>query len=201
MAIEPASKLKKESEKKHLPSAIWLNNLYNPELISDEDLNKIYENVKYKGFDRMLMLVKLEEKVKDVKLAAEIIIACALRGPKKAAEATLSDGRTIGQHGIPASGQKGSENLSCQRIASSTADLAAYYLKKLNVPAKFVGTDLPAWLQFPTAGSIKLPTNLRAAHIEFSKKFSKQIGGEFNESIYSTMMTNAYLEPKLKLFD
>jgi len=41
----------------------------------------------------------------------------------------------------------------------------------------------------------------REQHIEFSKRFSKIIGGEFNEQIYSQMMQNAYLDDDLHLFD
>lgn len=196
-----ASAKKNQPELKHAPSSVWMNEVYDPDLLSDQELLKIYEQVKYKGFDRLEMLLKLEQKVKSAKLVAEIIIACALRGPKKAVDIKLTDGRTIGQHGIPASDQKGTENLSCGRISSSTADLAAFYLKKLQIAPRVLDSRLPAWLQFPTAGAIKLPDDLRALHLDFSKKFSKIIGGEFNESIYSAMINNAYLEPKLRLFD
>jgi hypothetical protein len=201
MAVQAASKVQKTTDTKHAPTASFVNNLYNINLLSDEELSTIYDMVKYKGFDRMDMLLKLEEKVRNVKLIAEIIIACALRGPIKAAEAKLSDGKTIAQHGIPGSGQKGTENLSCARVSASTADLAAFYLKRLKIAPRIIDHELPGWLQFPTAGSIKLPDNLRRAHVDFSKKFSKTIGGEFNDSIYAAMMNNAYLEPKLKLFD
>jgi len=101
---------------------------------------------------------------------------------------------------VPASGTKGTSDLSCNRISASTADLAAFYLKKLSFP-KRMDSELPGWLQFPTAGSIKLPQKYRSLHLDFAQKFSKMIGGVFNEQIYNQMIENAYLSPKLKLFD
>jgi len=181
-------------------SKAWLNKLYDVTILSDIELLKIYEQVRYVGFDRAEMLSKLEEKVADPRLAMEVVLVCSLRGPRKAEEVKLSNGRTLKSMGIPASDQKGTTNISCQRISAATADLAAWYFKKLQVP-KRVDSELPAWLQFPTAGSIKLPTRLRILHKEFAVKFSKQIGGEFNESIYLQMEHNSYLDLKLKLFE
>jgi len=178
----------------------WMNKLYDISILSDADLLRLYDQIRYVGFDRAEMLSKLEEKVADPRLAMEVVLVCSLRGPRKAEEIKLSNGRTLKSMGIPASDQKGTTNLSCQRISSATADLAAWYFKKLQVPKKF-DSELPAWLQFPTAGSIKLPPRLRSLHKEFAIKFSKQIGGEFNESIYLQMEHNSYLDSKLKLFD
>lgn len=179
----------------------WLKRLYDPVLLSNDELLEIYETIRYKGFDRDIMLAKLEDLIGDPKLVAEIVITCAVRGPRQAAITKLRNGKTIAQSGIPASDQKGTENLSCARISASTADLAAFYMKRLDVPKRLVSSPLPGWLQFPTAGSIKLPADLREHHIAFSKMFSPQINGIFNEQIYGTMMANAYLDPNLHLFD
>jgi hypothetical protein len=186
---------------KRKPTQDWMKKLYDPSLIDNEELMDIYETIKYHGFDRDIILSKLEAVADDPKLVAEIIITCALRGPRQAALIKLRNGRTIQQLGIPASDQQGTENISCARIAAATADLAAFYMKRLDVPKRLVTIDLPGWLQFPTAGSIKLPNDLREKHITFAKQFSLQIGGAFNEQIYSTQMNNAYLDPNLKLFD
>lgn len=186
--------------KKHATQE-WIKRLYDPHLITNEELTEIYDTIRYKGFDRDTMLMKLEEAIGDPKLVAEIVITCSVRGPRQAALIKLRNGKTIQQMGISASDQKGTENLSCSRIAASTSDLAAYYMKKLDVPKKLVSSDLPGWLQFPTAGSIKMPNDLREKHIAFSKQFSTQIGGEFNEQIYAAMMANAYLDQNLHLFD
>jgi len=178
----------------------WVKKLYDPNNFSDTDLLRVYELVKYVGFDRNEMLSKLAEKLGDTKTAAEAVLVCSLRGPRKAEGIKLSNGKTLRQMGVPASDQKGTQNLSCQRISAATADLAAFFLKKLRVP-KRVESDLPAWLQFPTAGSIVLPPKYRTLHKEFAKKFSTLIGGEFNESIYMQMEGNAYLDSRLHLFD
>jgi hypothetical protein len=190
----------KKIVKKH-PTPEWLKRLYDPSLITNEELIEIYDTIKYKGFDRETMLVKLEELIGDPKTVAEIIITCSVRGPRQAAVIKLRNGKSISQMGIPASDQKGTENISCSRIAAATADLAAFYMKRLDVPKRLISVDLPGWLQFPTAGSIKMPIDLREKHIQFSKQFSVQIGGLFNEQIYSQMMANAYLDPSLHLFE
>jgi len=102
--------------------------------------------------------------------------------------------------GVPASGGQGTKVLTCNKIQAATADLAAFFLKRMNVP-KRLNLPLPGWLQFPSAGGIKLPNDLRDQHVEFSRRFSVLIGGSFQEQIYMQMQANAYLDPRLKLFD
>jgi len=177
----------------------WVEKLYDGAKISDADLIRLYDSVKYVGFDRKEMLLRIEEKLEDVKLALEAVLICSLRGPRKAEGVKLSNGKTLKQMGIPASDQKGTNQISCQRISAATADLAAALLKKLDVPKRQL-SDLPSWLQFPTAGSIAMPPRYRELHREFSRKFSEQIGGSFNEGIYLQMEHNSYLNPKLNLF-
>lgn len=196
------------SEKKITTSPIktddlsqWIQTVYDPKLLTDDELSDIYDSVKYHGFDRDLMLKKLYEKIPDKKICVQLIIACALNGPTRASKVKLRNNKTPEEMGIPASKQQKTENISCQRIAASTADLAAFYLKKIGIPKRLVSEDCPAWLQFPSAGAIKLPTKLREQHVSFAKKFSEQIKGSFNESIYGQMMENAYLDEKLKLFN
>jgi hypothetical protein len=197
------SNKKKVTEEKKVvakASANWIDSIYSVNLLSGEELKSIYETVRYIGFDRDLVLVQLEELREDPKFIVEIIIACALRGPQAASKVQLSDGRTLTSLHIAASGQNKTRNLSCNRITAATADLAAYYLKVLNVP-KRIDADLPAWLQFPSAGSIKMPERYRSAHKDFSKRFSTLIGGAFNESIYLQMEQNSYLDDRLRLFE
>jgi len=184
-----------------VPTPMWLRKLYDTKLFTVEELGEIYDSVRYIGFNRELMLYKLEQIVGDHKLSVQIIIACALRGPQAAARLKMKNGKTISEMGIPGSGKMGTEDLSCQRIASSTADLAAHYMKILNVPKRINRLSCPAWLQFPTAGSIKLPTHLREQHREFAAEFSKVIGGVFRDDIYGQMESNSYLDEELHLFD
>lgn len=189
-----------EKNLKKKPTNAWLNLVYQQALMTDEELTNMYELIKYKGFDRDEMLAQMEEKIINPKLTAEVIMVCSLRGPRQAENVILSNGRTLKQMGIPASDQKGTTNISCQRISSATADLAAFFFKRIGIPKRLLSSELPGWLQFPTAGSIKMPDNYRQLHLNFAKEFSKRIGGEFNEQIYSQMMDNAYLDPKLNLF-
>lgn len=193
-----SSSIKIESKERKIPD--WVREVYNVNLFTETELNKIYDEIKFIGFDRVEMLTKFAELSISPKLAVEIILVCSLRGPRKAELVKLSNGKTVKQMGIPASDQKGTKNLSCQRISASTADLAAFYFKKLDVPKK-IDSDLPGWLQFPTAGSIKMPTELREKHKSFNKIFSEKIGGDFNENIYNQMVQNAYLDESLNLFN
>jgi len=179
---------------------VWVKQLYSVNLLTVEELTQIYDSIRYIGFNRELMMYKLETLVPDQKIAIQIIIACALRGPQAASKLKMRNGRTISEMGIPGSGKMGTEDLSCQRIASSTADLAAFYLKMLNVPKRINSLECPAWLQFPTAGSIKLPEVLRTAHKRFSMEFSALIGGTFREDIYQQMVDYSYLDEQLNLF-
>lgn len=178
----------------------WKTQLYAIQELKDEEIVEWYETYRYKGFERNQVLKELREKVPDIKIAQQMIMICGMQGPQRAALVKLSNGRTITSYGIPASGLKGSKGISCQRITAATADLCAYLLKKVDVP-KRLPMSLPGWLQFPSAGSITMPEDLRIQHIEFSRRFSTVIGGVFNEQIYQQMVSNSYLDQNLHLFD
>jgi hypothetical protein len=176
--------------------------LYDIEKISKEEIDEFYDLYRYKGFDRKEIIKQLGQITKnDQNLAIQLVILCALQGPKRASQTKLTNGLSPVEMGITSSGQQGSLKISCQRISAATADLSAYFLKKMDVPKRLVDHPLPGWLQFPTAGAIKLPQQFREMHIDFHKKFSPLIGGSFREDIYSQMVANSYLDPKLVLFD
>jgi hypothetical protein len=178
----------------------WMRSLYDEYLMTDDALDLYYETIQYKGFNRSLVLKQLFVATGgDQVLAAQMVIAIALRGPRVGSKLKLRNGKSCVEMGIPSSGGKGSEKLTCNKIQAATADLAAFYLKKLNVP-KRMAIDLPGWLQFPSAASIKMPDNFRENHRIFAERFSGLIGGEFNVQIYEQMALNSYLESSLKLF-
>jgi hypothetical protein len=182
--------------------SLWVSQLYDLNTLNDDYLVELYDLFRYKGFDRESILAELNQKTGgDVNVARQLILLCALRGPRASSMIELKNGKTPIQMGIPASGMKGSKKISCARITASTADLAALFLKRLNIPKRINESPLPAWLQFPSAGSILLPNNLRQQHREFSTLFSTKIKGAFNEDIYQTMVDNAYLDVNLNLFD
>lgn len=180
----------------------WLADLYDTSKFTKEQLTEFYDLYQYQSFNRDQILKQLKRLVPDTNEAVQIIIVCALRGPRRAAETKLKSGRTIESYRIPASGQKGTKGISCQRITSATADLASYYLKTMKAP-KRLDVTCPAHFQFPSAGAIKMNSELRSQHIEFSRQFSQVIGGSFNEQIYTQMVLNEYIDPKLEsiLFD
>ena len=190
----------KRTETKEVSLEKWLDDLYDIKKITDDELNQIYELHRYQGFNRDDVLKELQAKGYPNKLIVEMIIVSAIRGPVKASQQKLSSGRTMMDMGITPGGLKSKKGLTCSRICAATPDLAAYFLKKLNFP-KRLNISCPGWLQFPSAGSIKLPQILREQHKEFSIKFSEKIGGEFNESIYDAMIQNSIIDERLKLFD
>lgn len=179
----------------------WLMSLYSVDLVSSDELADWYNSFRYAAFDRDLMLAKLFERAADPKLAAQVVILCALRGPQAASKVKLKNGKTPSELGIPASGQMGSENLSCQRVTAATADLAAFYLKRFDSPKRLPLLECPGWLQFPSAASIKMPDYYRRMHTQFMQEFSVRIGGVFREDILSNQIANAYLDENLHLFD
>jgi hypothetical protein len=174
--------------------------LYNISDITNDELALWNDAYSYKGFDRKKVMIDLMKKVPDVKIAQQIVLICGLLGPQRAANMKLLNGRTVSSYGIPASGLKGNAGVSCQRVTAATADLCAFLLKKIN-PPKRLNLPCPSWLQFPSAGSIALPSDLREMHIDFARRFSTVIGGQFNEQIYMQMVNNSYLEPNLGLFE
>jgi hypothetical protein len=180
----------------------FLFNLYNTDInLTDQDLQGWYNEISYKGFNREQVLIELKKILIDITLIIKVIILIAVRGPMMASTIKLPNGRTLTEMGIRGNGGKNTNVLTCGKISAATADLAAFYLKKLNIPKRLPSLQLPGWLQFPAAGSIRMPSNLRSLHLEFSKAFSTQIGGFFNEQIYMQMEINSYLDPKLHLFD
>jgi hypothetical protein len=178
----------------------WVGTTYNINLLTVDELRVIVSLCQYLGYDRDEMLYEIEKILRDPKLVVQAIICLAMRGPQAGSKIKLSNGRSLSEMGIPASGRKGTHDLSCQRILAATADLAAFYLKAINFPKRLNKLACPGWLQFPSAGSIKMPEEMRKLHMEFSKEFSRVIGGVFNEQIYDQMAQNAYLDENLKLF-
>jgi len=178
----------------------WLTELYKIDLIDDNELKEWVDLYSYKGFNRVKVLLQLKKKFPNPKEAAEVIVICAMKGPMRAAITQMKNGKTLEAQGVPGSRVQGTDLISCQRITAATADLAAFFLKRMDSP-KRLNLACPGWLQFPSAGSIDLPKELRLAHYEFAKSFSPVIGGVFNEQIYQQMVNNCYLNPNLHLFD
>jgi len=177
----------------------WIDSLYKIDNITDKELSDWYSEIAYQGFDRNDVLKQLKS-IGDTNLIIKVIILVAVRGPVKSLEIPLGNGKTMRNLGIISNGGKGNKKLSAGKILAATADLAAFYLKRINFPKRVNESLLPGWLQFPSAASIKLPEYYRNLHREFSREFSNRIGGIFNEQIYEAMVQNSYLNDNLKLF-
>jgi hypothetical protein len=188
------------SDEKKDDNKEWISKLYDISGLTNDELKNMYETFVYQGFDRAEVLTMMSRVFPNHKLAIEAILVTAMRGPQAGSKIKLSNNKTLVDMGIPASRGKGTKILTCNKIQAATADLAAYMLKRSNAP-KRLNISCPGWLQFPSAGSIKLPDNLRQQHREFHEKFSIQIKGQFNEGIYNQMVINAYLDESLNLFN
>lgn len=181
----------------------WLSRVYDVTIMSDDDLEAFYTSVKFNGFDRDGVIASFYRKVNNPTDAVKLIILCAIRGPVKAHELALSTG--LSKYGIPLKAARESTEISFSRITAATADIAAYYLKKLGVP-KRLNLQCPAWLQFPSAGSIDMPQNFRDQHIEFCVEFSSRLtmpdGSKsvHRQDIYDQMVLNSYYDNRLGLF-
>jgi len=169
------------------------------ESIPKNELDQIYQAIKFKGFDRNELANKFVQKY-GLKVCQEIAVIVAVRGPVKSLDLPVkfAGNKTIRQLGISHSAR--GDSASPSRICACFADYAAFVLKEINIP-KRLNLPCPAWLQFPAAGGIKMPARYRALHREFSEKFSEQIGGSFQESIYSNQEANEFCSDSIKLFN
>jgi hypothetical protein len=89
-------------------------------------------------------------------------------------------------------GNKASE-LTPGRVCAAFPDLAVICMKLGSVQKK-INSDLPAYLQFPAAGSLPMSSNLRALHKDFCVRFSAKINklgdNKFSSDIYDSMQMN-----------
>ena len=191
----------KEATKDDQPLKNWLQGLYAMKDLDDATLAQFHEAFMYKGFNRDEVLSQLKLAFPDQNLVIQMIVVSALRGPKAAGGIKLLNGKTPNEMGIPSSGGKSQKKLTLGKIVAATADIAAHFLKRMNAPKRIPSSQLPGWLQFPSAGSITMPQKLREQHLQFSRDFSELIKGEFNENIYEQMVANSYLDAGLKLFE
>jgi hypothetical protein len=193
-------KVSKDENKAVSPQDLkaWMESLYQIDEATDLEVMKSIEEFKYIGFDRQAVLTELFNLNLDRNILKSVIVVTALRGPTNARKLLVAKWQVLNT--IPLRSVKGKNGLSFSRITSATADLAAYYLKKAQIHKRLPGEACPSWLQFPSAGSIKLPERLREQHLSFSKAFSLKIKGEFNSDIYTQMVENSYVDDNLKLF-
>jgi hypothetical protein len=183
----------------------WITEVYNVNLMSNQELDDYYSEIQYHGFNRDSILRSFYSQVDDPRDAVKLVLLCAIRGPVKAYQISRQIG--LSRYNIPMKAGKENNDISFNRITACTADIAAYYLKKMNVP-KRINCDCPAWLQFPTAASITMPNNIRMQHKEFSTLFSERLPdptteskkSTFREEIYEQQVLNSYYNPSLNLF-
>lgn len=163
--------------------------------IETVDLTALYEAVRYQGFNRHDFL-KFALKSMSPSTMIKVAMIGAVRGSnfKKISETptlpqdvkSLMDSGTI----LNRKATKSSD-ITLTRCTAALPQWSAYALLKAQVPGRIARIDMHDCLQFPAAGSLPMNAKVRAAHIEFSAKFSKLIGGSFKATIYKAMYMDA----------
>jgi len=187
------------------PNIDYLNNKVkgaNPEMLhklitrlsSELDMSTFIENISYQGFNRH-SFIATALKVLTVSQFVRFAVIGAIRGSnfKKIVENSLSfdnDLKMLIDKGVIVKTPKKTADISALRCTASIPQWAAYFMMGANVPPKIVDSTLPPFLQFPSAASLPMSTDLRRLHIEFSIKFSMLIGGAFNPNIYMAAFNN-----------
>lgn len=166
----------------------FLNNM------TEADAVAIYESIRYVGFNRNEIIKELESKSASLQVVANLSVIGAVRGgnlDKIKTETLPTDTQNFIKRYVKRSARgKGSKELSLLRITAAFPQLAAHVMEYSKVPKKIESSNLPAALQFPAAGSLPLKSEYRTQHLEFCKEFSALIKGEFQQSIYDSMLSN-----------
>lgn len=150
--------------------------------------SEFIENISYQGFNRH-EYIRFALTVLTVSQFCRFAVMGAIRGSnfQKILDNSLSidvDLKDLVNRGTIVKTPKRKNDLSILRCTASIPHWCAYFLMGSNIAPKLADVNLPAFLQFPAAASLPMSSDLRAAHIEFSIKFSQLIGGAFNANIY-----------------
>jgi len=163
--------------------------------IAEVDLSALYEAVRYQGFNRQDFLKTALKKMSPSTMIKVAMIG-AVRGSnfKKIAETpTLpADVKKLMDSGdILNKKATKSSDITLTRCTAALPQWSAFALLKAQVPGRISRIDMNDCLQFPAAGSLPMSNRVRKAHIEFSAKFSKLIGGTFKSTIYKAMYNDS----------
>jgi len=163
--------------------------------IGSLDLSAIYEQIRYQGFNRSDYLASAL-KVMSPSTMVKIAMIGAVRGSNfdKISKSpnlpldvkSLMDGGTI----LSKKPTK-TTDVTITRCTAALPQWSAYALNIAGVQPRIGKSTVPACLQFPAAGSLPMSKTVRVAHIDFSVKFSKLIGGKFKTTIYKAMYNDA----------
>jgi hypothetical protein len=158
------------------------------------DFNEFVENISYQGFNRSAFINAAITKI-TVSQFSRLAVMGAIRGSNFAkieANSLRIDGdlRELVRDGTIVKTPKKKNDISILRCTASIPQWCAFFMMSANVPPKIPDSNLPPYLQFPSAASLPMSSDLRRQHIEFSIKFSMLIGGNFNANIYLAAFNN-----------
>jgi len=159
--------------------------------VTELDLAAIYEQVRYQGFNRHDYL-KAALKVMSASTMIKVAMIGAVRGSnfKKIAETPSlpNDVKALMDSGVIINRKaEKTSDVTITRCTAALPEWSAYAMMIAKVPGRISGIDMNDCLQFPAAGSLPMNKKVRIAHIEFSSKFSRLIGGAFKATIYKAM--------------
>jgi len=159
--------------------------------ITTLDLEAVYEQVRYQGFNRSDFLRAALKKMSPSTMIKVAMIG-AVRGSnflKISQSPNLPvDVKTLMDTGVIMNKKAiKSSDVTITRCTAALPQWSAYALLKAKAPARLNKSELPDCLQFPAAGSVPMNKKVRVAHIDFSSKFSTLINGVFKTTIYKAM--------------
>lgn len=161
--------------------------------LSDNLIKEIYDSIAFSGFNRDLIISELNAKKASLEVVSTLAFLGAVRGGKLSKLEGLelkTEVKDFMRLHIAKDHKDNPRAITILRITATFPQVAAYMLMRSDAPKKIESSDLPAFLQFPAAGSLPLNDSIRELHKEFCINFSKLINGKFDESIYEAMQAN-----------
>lgn len=152
------------------------------------DLADFNDGLEYSGFDRERIGSLCAERF-GAKGTAKLILIGVKRGTRldKILKASVKNDKEVEdwfKKGLIKAGGKGPDIVSIGRIMACFPDCAVLIGQMFGIRGKFTIPGCPAELQFPAAASLPMSGPVRAAHIEFCKKFGELIKSPFNPDFY-----------------
>lgn len=140
------------------------------------DLKEFCDDMGYQGFDKTKM-AKLAGKNLGAFLTVKFCVLGAMRGTnlEKILDKSVNPDADIAKAHKEkkiVSKVAGPNTLTVGRLLATFPEIAAYYMLKLDIPAKLTSSTCPPSLQFPAAAGLPMSHDVRLQHLEFSVQFS-----------------------------
>jgi len=161
------------------------------EIAETGDVEDIYHEIEFKGFDKKSYLDTISKD--DAKATLRIALVGATRGTKwlKLKDTGL-DFNKLGYTEALAPGLKTTNIKTIARTTSVLGPEVVIALSRLTELKKRIETsEVPACLQFPAAATVQMTDKARKKHIAYCKAFSTLLRGTFSPTVYEAMAKDA----------